>query len=117
VIWSLIPWRYAALAGAVLAISGTAWGAVALHDRAVRAEQVAEQAAEQAKADLAQQQRIVAALGRQIADRAARAAETQQIKEDIGHAIDTDACAGSEPVTAALHGLHIPAVGATGGHP
>ncbi|CAH2606498.1 conserved protein of unknown function (plasmid) [Rhodovastum atsumiense] len=97
--------RYVAIGLAVVAVIGAAWGAVALHDRDVRAALVAQQQAAQVAADLAQQRRVTAALGTALAAANARAAETADIKEAIDHATATDGCAQSPAMRALLDGL------------
>lgn len=114
---ALIPARYLAAIAALILAAGAALAGLALHDHAVRADLVASQTAAQAVADAAQHQRVVAVLGTALADQRAAAERAAQIKEAIGHAADTNDCAGSAAVRAALLGLRGHTDGATGGHP
>jgi hypothetical protein len=103
---ALVPARYLAAAGLLFGAAGAVVCGMALHDRGVRAQLVATQAAARAAADAAQHQRIVAALGTALADQREAAQRAVEIKEAIAHAPETHGCADSPAVAAALRGLH-----------
>jgi hypothetical protein len=86
----------------VVALGGAAWGVLAMHDSAVRAQLVAQQQAAAAAAQADLHQRAVAAFGRLMVTQQAEAQRNDAIAKEVDRAPSTDACLNIPAVNALL---------------
>lgn len=96
-------------------LSAGAAFALQAHDAAIRATLIANQSIAQAKSDAEQQQRVVTVLGTALAEQRAADAVATAAKQAIANVPDSQACAESAAIRAAIGGMFRDNPGATAG--
>ena len=99
------PGSWAVLGGGIIALVGTAWGAVVWHDRAVEQALIARQEATAARKTIQDQQAALTALSTFTAQQQAAAKVNAAALQEIANAPATRNCVDTPALSAFLRGV------------